>query len=265
MKLTLVPGDHDLTTRVRDLLVRSHDVEERDDVPADRGGGDAAVVVWPGRSQGRSGAMRLVAELDPATTLAVLPVDLTSDRLGLADGGVEYVVDPYHPIELLRRVDALGSVGGGRGRVLWAGDTMLDEGSRLVHRRGGHVELTRKEFALLAHLLRHVGMVQERPVLLEAVWSSTSYNPNVIEVTMSSLRHKLEEQGPRILHTVRGVGYVCRPDAPVAGSLPALRDRRASLLHERERLALRRADLIEQARAGREQWSAASPDGSRGA
>ena len=245
---------------MRSVLSRSHDVHDR--APDQSGAAstplgepdvgesaDVAVVVWPEVAQGRAGAMRLVAPLVSSTTLAVLPVDLTSDRLGLAEAGVGYVADPYHPVELLRRVEQAGEPGGRRRPTRWAGDTMLDEGARIVQRAGNPIDLTRKEFDLLAHLMRNQGMVQERSVLLQQVWSSTAYNPNVIEVTMSSLRHKLETHGPRILHTVRGIGYVCRIQRQQRDSLDVLRDQRAQLLRERQRLMDRRHGLVDQARS----------------
>ncbi|UDY37505.1 winged helix family transcriptional regulator [Dermatobacter hominis] len=220
MKVQLVCGDPERTERVAGVLSRSHDLELSEDSRRLEGT-DVVVLVWPSDVQGREGAARLARPLDPLSSLAVLPVELTADRLGVAEVGVRYVVDPYHPMEVEQCVEQLVVGRAARGRVSWVGDTMVDEGARTVTRAGRPLDLTRKEFDLLAHLVRHRGQVQERSSLLLAVWSSTDYHPNVIEVTISTLRHKLEAHGPRILHTVRGIGYVCRPAGPgLSGAVP---------------------------------------------
>jgi two-component system OmpR family response regulator len=218
MKVQVVHGDVDRSAHVLGVLARAHDVHVSHEVRPLRGV-DAVVVVWPSEVQGRERAARLLTPLDARSSLVVVPVELTADRLGIAEAGLPYVVDPFHPMELVRRVELLAGHGGPAGRVLWAGDTMVDEGARLARRDGRDLGLTRKEFDLLAHLVRHEGQVQERDTLLRAVWSSTDYNPNVIEVTISSLRQKLERHGPRIVHTVRGIGYVCRLDDVIAPTL----------------------------------------------
>lgn len=256
MKVQVVHGDVERTERVLDLLARTHDVYVAIDARPTKGM-DVVVLVWPADVQGREGAARLVSALDPRTSLVVLPVELTADRLGVAELGVHYVADPYHPLELVRRVDLLATPLGRVGRVLWAGDTMVDEGARLATRGGHPLDLTRKEFDLLAHLVGHRDQVQERTALLQAVWSSTDYSPNVIEVTVSTLRQKLERFGPRIVHTVRGIGYVCRVDHASPGALASVVGQRQSLLEDRQRLINRRRMLVEQSRAqraiGREQ------------
>ena len=171
----------------------------------DVGSADVVVLVWPEQPQGRAGAARLVTSPGHGRSVAVIPVGLTADRLGIVDAGVDYVVDPYHPLELVRRVESLADgAHAQRGAVWRAGDVMVDEGGRIVERGGRPIGVTRKEFDLLRQLVRNRGMVQERSALLDAVWSSQDYNENVIEVTMSSLRQKLEAHGPRILHTVGG-------------------------------------------------------------
>ncbi len=251
MRLKLVRGDEGMTRKVVDLLGRAHDVRAVEAVGDDVGGADAVVVVWPSESLGRTGAMRLIERLGSSRALAVVPVTFTVDRLGIVESAIDYVADPYHPLELLRRLDALGGHARKRGAVWRAGNLMLDEGARQVERGGRRIDLTRKEFDLLRELVRNRGMVQERSALLEAVWSSQDYNPNVIEVTMSSLRHKVEAHGPRILHTVRGIGYVCRVDHEPTTPLSDLVGERDHLVEDRQRLMAQRNDLIEQGRARR--------------
>lgn len=215
MRIGLVEGHTPITHEVRDVLGRVHDVHattvgeaRRQDPGAPSM--DVVVLVWSGEAQGRSAATATAEGLNAQRSVVVLPTTLIADRLGLTDAGVDYLVHPFHPLELIRRVELLGDGARRTGRVLWVDDTKLDEGARRVERARHPIDLTRKEFELLAHLLRNQGMVQERATLLESVWGSTSYNPNVIEVTVSSLRQKLERHGPRIVHTVRGIGYVCR-------------------------------------------------------
>ncbi len=215
MKVHIVHGDGPSTQRVKDVLSRSHDVSvggmAEGESLVDEIDADAVVLVWPAEVQGRAGSARLVSRLDPAP-LVIVPVELTADRLGIADAGVDYIVDPYHPLELLRKVELRGGPSISAGQVEWAGDTRVDEGTRISTRAGRDLDLTRKEFDLLAHLVRNKEQVQSRDTLLSEVWSSKDFNPNVIEVAISSLRHKMERLGPRVVHTVRGVGYVMRTD-----------------------------------------------------
>lgn len=250
MKVQLVHGALERTEQIMDLLARSHDLTVTAEVDRVKGT-DAEVIVWPEDPLGRHGAAALVGSLDPRTTLAVIPVELTGDRLGLAETGIRYVVDPFHPMELVRRVELLAGSAERQGRVMWAGDLMVDEGAREVTRSGQPLQLTLREFDLLAHLVTHRGQVQDRPTLLRSVWSSTDYSDSVIEVTVSTLRRKLEAFGPRIVHTVRGIGYVCRVDEASTETLAIVAGQRQSLLEERRRVLGRRDALIEQSRTQR--------------
>jgi two-component system, OmpR family, response regulator len=86
-----------------------------------------------------------------------------------------------------------------------------------VHRDGVVIDVTRTEFELLQALARHPGRVVSQPALLEAVWDGYPYDANLVAVHVSSLRRKLEMHGPRLIHTVRGAGYVLRTaDGPFA-------------------------------------------------
>lgn len=215
MRIRLIEGERSLTELVRGQLGRAHDLTSAtvDDVRSqtELPDVDLLVLVWQREPLGDGTAVD-VGWLSRTRSFVVLPVDLVVARLGLTNAGIDYLVAPFHPLELTRRVELTVDDARSRSQVLWLGDTMLDEGSRLVERSRHPIDLTRKEFDLLAHLLRNHGLVQERAALLESVWGSQSYNPNVIEVTVSSLRHKLEEHGPRLIHTVRGIGYVGRTE-----------------------------------------------------
>jgi DNA-binding response OmpR family regulator len=90
------------------------------------------------------------------------------------------------------------------------GDLVVDDGARTVVRGGVPLELTRTEYDLLVMLVQHVGRVLSKTQLLTQVWGFDAYDPNLVEVHMSALRRKLEATGPRLIHTVRGAGYVLR-------------------------------------------------------
>jgi two-component system OmpR family response regulator len=90
--------------------------------------------------------------------------------------------------------------------------------AHLVERNGVFVELTALGFSLLVALGRHRGAVLSKTQLLTIVWGFDHHDVNLVEVHVSALRRKLEVVGPRIVHTVRGVGYVLRPAEPVPAS-----------------------------------------------
>jgi DNA-binding response OmpR family regulator len=78
-------------------------------------------------------------------------------------------------------------------------------------RAGQSIDLTHREFSLLATLAQHPGIVLSKLQLLTQVWGFEHYDLNLVEVHICALRRKLEEHGKRLIHTVRGVGYVLRP------------------------------------------------------
>ena len=98
--------------------------------------------------------------------------------------------------------------------ILRAGDLELDESRWTVRRAGVPVELSPTEFRLLAHLLRHQGRVLTRGQLLESVWGwDYAGQSQIVETYVSYLRRKLDQLGPPLIHTQRGVGYSLRaPD-----------------------------------------------------
>ncbi len=87
---------------------------------------------------------------------------------------------------------------------------MLDDRARVAVRAGALLSLTPTEYDLLATLARSPGRVFSKVQLLNQIWGFESYDPNLVEVHVSSLRQKLEAHGPRVLHTERGRGYVFR-------------------------------------------------------
>lgn len=135
-------------------------------------------------------------------------------------GADEFMVRPVEPAELVVRARAvLRRSGCATGAVWQVGDLTVDEGAHEVSWGGRAVELTPLEFGILARLARTPGRVISKAQLLAEVWSYDAFDAfdvNVVEVHVSMLRRKLEEVGPRLVHTVRGVGYVVRAPAPIA-------------------------------------------------
>jgi len=139
------------------------------------------------------------------------------DRVrGLQAGGDDYLTKPFAFAELLARVQALLRRAGGTPEVtrLVAGDLSLDLLSRKVERAGRTLDLRPREFALLEYLMRHPGRVLSKTMILSQVWGY-SFDPgtNVVDVLVSRLRDKVDEGfATRLIHTVRGAGYVLKLD-----------------------------------------------------
>ncbi|MGO9955497.1 MAG: winged helix-turn-helix domain-containing protein [Solirubrobacteraceae bacterium] len=95
--------------------------------------------------------------------------------------------------------------------MLEAGELLIDEDEGLVTRAGVPVTLTTTELRLLAFLTHHRGQALSKDQLLTQVWGYDAYDPNLVEVHISALRRKLERTGPRLIETVRGIGYRLEP------------------------------------------------------
>lgn len=141
---------------------------------------------------------------------------MIEDRVrGLDAGADDYLTKPFAFSELRARLRALlRRQNPSALLVLKFADITLDPVSRVVTRGSRRVDLTPKEFALLAYLMRNAGQVLTRAMIAEAVWDFTwDRLTNVIDVFINHLRRKLEEGGePRVIHSVRGVGYVLRSE-----------------------------------------------------
>jgi DNA-binding response OmpR family regulator len=143
--------------------------------------------------------------------------DAIADKVaGLDAGADDYLTKPFSFDEFLARVRALlRRADGRREPVLQLADLTLDPATREVARGGRRIELTAREHALLEYFLRNPGRVLTRPLLAEHVWG-LAFDPesNVVDVYVGYLRRKIDGPGDaRLLHTVRGAGYVLRPDA----------------------------------------------------
>jgi two-component system, OmpR family, response regulator len=134
--------------------------------------------------------------------------DGIEDRLnGFALGADDYLVKPFALEELLARVRVVLRRRGRISAPLEAGDVIVDEATGTAARAGSNLELTPTELRLLSFFIRHRGAVLSKSQLLTQVWGYDAYDENVVEVHVSALRRKLEERGPRVIHTVRGLGY----------------------------------------------------------
>ena len=162
-------------------------------------------------------SLRAAHRTTPVLVLSALgEVD---DRVeGLRAGGDDYLVKPFALAELSARLEALarrhdsGATAAAPVTRLAVADLEMDLLARTVRRAGRGIELKPREFRLLEYLMRHAGQVVTRTMLLEAVWDY-HFDPrtNVIDVHVSRLRRKIDRDfGPRLIHTVRGAGYVIR-------------------------------------------------------
>ena len=170
-------------------------------------------VSMPGMS-GIEVCTRLRAEGRDLPVLMLSALDETADRIaGLQAGGDDYLVKPFALQELVLRLRALlrRRPPTGRAEQRVAG-LVIDPAARTAERDGRPLDLTRREFELLEVLARNAGLVLTRDQLLERVWGyDFDVRTDAVDTFVSYLRRKLEADGrPRLIHTVRGVGFVLR-------------------------------------------------------
>ncbi len=156
----------------------------------------------------------------PVPILMLTARDAVPDRVGgLEAGADDYLVKPFAFDELLARVRALlrrsrsATAAVAPFETLRFADLALDPGSRTVSRGDRPVQLTTREFDLLTLFLRNPNQVLPRQLVMDRIWGEDFYgDSNVLEVFVANLRRALEASGePRLIQTVRGVGYVLRP------------------------------------------------------
>lgn len=227
MRVLVVEDEQKVANALREGLE-----EERYDVIVERSGESAFfrittetfdLVLLDLTLPGRDGLqiLRTMREKGIKTPVLVLTArDTLQDRvIGLDSGADDYLVKPFAFAELLARIRALVR----RGREsevprLGVLDLKMDLITRKVSRGGEPVELTVREFELLEYLLRHAGQVVSRETLARDVWKETSRTTpldNVIDVHVARLRRKVDrEEGAKLIHTVRGVGFMIREGEP---------------------------------------------------
>ena len=168
-------------------------------------------IMMPGLD-GLEVAQRLREAGDNVPILMLTARDTVADRVkGLETGADDYLVKPFAPEELVARVKALlRRSQEDRHEVLRYADVELDTGTRVAHRGAREIELSPTEYELLLLFMRRPRQVLTREIILDRVWGfDFEGSSNVLEVYIGYLRNKLEaEDEPRLIHTVRGVGYV---------------------------------------------------------
>ncbi|TDT63145.1 response regulator transcription factor [Frigoribacterium sp. PhB116] len=169
---------------------------------------DLVVLDWmlPGAS-----GIRLAATVRKSSDAAVVMLtarDELDDRLrGFAEGVDDYVVKPFSVAELLARIGAVLRRRGRIPAVIEVADLVVDPEAAVTTRSGVALDLTATEQRLLTFLAESRGRTVSKTQILTQVWGYDDYDPNLVEVHLSSLRKKMERQGPRLIHTVRGLGY----------------------------------------------------------
>ena len=157
-------------------------------------------------------ARRLREAGDTVPILMLTARDAVENRVeGLTVGADDYLVKPFAPEELVARVKALlRRSQAERHEVLRYTDVELDTGTRLAHRGAREIELSPTEYELLSLFLRRPRQVLTREIIMDRIWGlDFEGSSNILEVYVGYLRAKLEAAGePRLIHTIRGVGYV---------------------------------------------------------
>lgn len=142
----------------------------------------------------------------------------TEDRVqGLDLGADDYLAKPFHFEELAARLRSiLRRSSPEKSTKITCGDITLDTVSHLAYRFNQEIELTTKEYALLEYLMRHKNRILSRSMIIQHVWKH-NFDPesNIIDVYIKRLRNKIEKDGtPRVIQSIRGVGYRVREKAP---------------------------------------------------
>ncbi|MEO6091382.1 MAG: response regulator transcription factor [Umezawaea sp.] len=147
--------------------------------------------------------------------------DTPQDKVdGLSAGGDDYVTKPFRLEELIARIHAVlrragRSTGRAAGAPLAVGDLELDPNAHLVTRGGVRVELSQTEFKLLRYLMEHADQTVAKSRIVRDVWNyDFGGDPSIVESYVSYLRRKVDHGDQKLIHTVRGVGYVLRTPKP---------------------------------------------------
>jgi two-component system response regulator MprA len=197
-----------------EVELASEGAEALDRIHSDTGIDAALLDVSMPRLDGLETCRRLRAEGNALPVLMLTARDEVADRVaGLEAGADDYVVKPFALEELLARLRALlRRLGPQEGEALRFADLELDPATREVRRGGDPIALTRTEFALLELFLLNPRQVLTRSIIFERVWGyDFGFGSNSLDVYIGYLRRKTEDGGkPRLIQTVRGVGYALR-------------------------------------------------------
>ncbi|MFE2323324.1 response regulator transcription factor [Streptomyces sp. NPDC059385] len=181
---------------------------------------DAVVLDWMLPDLDGLRVLRELRREEPRVCVLFLTArDAVEDRIaGITAGGDDYVTKPYSLEEVLARLRGLlrraGMTAGPGAHVLTVGDLTMDEEAREVRRGGTVVDLSRTEFELLRFLMRNPRRVLSKAQILDRVWAyDFGGRAHVVELYISYLRKKVDAGRSPMIHTVRGVGYVLKPDA----------------------------------------------------
>lgn len=153
---------------------------------------------------------------NPVPVVFLTARDATNDRVhGLTIGGDDYVVKPFAVAELVARVNVVvrRSSAQAGSRLLRCADLALDDDAHRVTRAGRPVSLSPTEYRLLHYLLLNAGRVLSRSQILDHVWDyDFDGDPSVVDSFISYLRRKVDDVEPKLIHTIRGVGFCLRDD-----------------------------------------------------
>lgn len=169
---------------------------------------DLVVLDWmmPGPSGIR--LLPLVRSRSDAAVIMLTARDEVDDRLrGFAEGADDYVVKPFTMAELIARTSAVLRRRGRLPQTIEVADLVVDPDATTARRAGSSLDLTATEFRLLRLFAESRGRTLSKAQILTQVWGYDDYDPNLVEVHLSALRRKMEAYGPRLIHTVRGLGY----------------------------------------------------------
>ena len=169
---------------------------------------DLVILDWmmPGPSGIR--LLPLVRATGDIPVIMLTARDEVDDRLrGFAEGADDYVVKPFTMAELVARAGVVLRRRGRLPQTIAIGDLLVDPDAATAHRAGASLDLTATEFRLLQLFAESRGRTLSKAQILTQVWGYEDYDPNLVEVHLSALRRKMEQHGPRLIHTVRGLGY----------------------------------------------------------
>jgi two-component system OmpR family response regulator len=172
------------------------------------GSPDLVVLDWmlPGAS-GIALAARVRTNSDAAVVMMTARDELDDRLRGFAEGVDDYVVKPFAMAELVARVTAVLRRRGRVASVVEVGDLVLDPEAATARRGDTLLDLTATEFRLLCFLAQGRDRTLSKGQITTQVWGYDDIAPNLVEVHLSALRRKMEAHGPRLIHTVRGLGY----------------------------------------------------------